>query len=129
MLVEISKKSVYYYEYTVFLNRKRGTDMDSIVERLDEIEKTAEAVVEHAREQKGEVEKEIQEKRDAFDRKLKQETSEELERIQSEAKAQMDRELEEQRVKNRSSVEALKKEYEKCHTQYAQEILRNILEV
>lgn len=103
--------------------------MDSIVEKLDEIEKTAEAVVEHAREQKGEIEKEIQEKRDAFDRRLNQETSKELERIRSEAEKQMNQALEEQRVKNRSSIEALKKEYEKYHTQYAQEIMRNILEV
>ena len=48
--------------------------MDSIVEKLAEIEKTAEAVVEHAMEQKSEVEKDIQGKRDAFDTRLKEET-------------------------------------------------------
>ena len=42
--------------------------MDSIVEKLAEIEKTAEAIVEHAEAQKYEVEREIQAKRDAFDR-------------------------------------------------------------
>ena len=40
--------------------------MDSIVEKLAEIEKTAEAIVEHAEAQKYEVEREIQAKRDAF---------------------------------------------------------------
>lgn len=103
--------------------------MDSIVEKLAEIEKTAEAVVEHAMEQKSEVEKDIQGKRDAFDKRLKEETGRELERIQTEAKEQMDQALEELRIKNRSSIEALKDEYEKNHTQYAQEILKNILEV
>ena len=94
--------------------------MDSIVEKLAEIEKTAEAIVEHAEAQKYEVEREIQAKRD---------TREEVERIRAEAKEQMDQALEEQRLKNRSAIEDLKKEYEERHTWYARQILKNITEV
>ena len=98
--------------------------MDSIVEKLAEIEKTAEAIVEHAEAQKYEVEREIQAKRDAFDRELEMNTREEVERIRAEAKEQMDQALEEQRLKNRSAIEDLKKEYEERHTWYARQILK-----
>lgn len=103
--------------------------MDSIVEKLAEIEKTAEAIVEHAEAQKYEVEREIQAKRDTFDRELEESTRIEVERIRTEAKEQMDQALEEQRLKNRSAIEELKKEYEERHTWYARQILKNITEV
>lgn len=41
----------------------------------------------------------------------------------------MDQALEEQRLKNRSAIEDLKKEYEERHTWYARQILKNITEV
>ena len=44
--------------------------MESVVEKLADIEMTAEAIVEHAEAQKKEIEKEIQRKRDQFDENL-----------------------------------------------------------
>ena len=38
--------------------------MNSVIEKLAEVETTAEAIVEHARQQKGEIERQIQEERD-----------------------------------------------------------------
>ena len=37
--------------------------MNSVIEKLAEVEETAEAIVEHARQQKSEIEKQIQEER------------------------------------------------------------------
>ena len=82
--------------------------MDSIIEKLSDIENTAEAIVEHAEAQKYEIEKKVQAKRDQFD---------------------MDQILEEQREKNRSTIDNLRKEYEENHSAYAQEILKHIIEV
>ena len=48
--------------------------MESVIEKLAEIETTAEAIVEHAEAQKGEIEKKIQTKRDRFDEQLEKET-------------------------------------------------------
>ena len=90
--------------------------MDSIIEKLSDIENTAEAIVEHAEAQKYEIEKKIQAKRDQFDKDL-------------EAEAKMDQILEEQREKNRSTIDNLRKEYEENHSAYAQEILKHIIEV
>ena len=44
--------------------------MDSIIEKLSDIENTAEAIVEHAEAQKYGIEKKIQAKRDQFDKDL-----------------------------------------------------------
>ena len=44
--------------------------MNSVIEKLAEVETTAETIVEHARQQKSEIERQIQEERDQFDRDL-----------------------------------------------------------
>lgn len=56
--------------------------MDSVVEQLSEIEKTAEDIVEYAEKQKTEIEHQIQNERDVFDRETEQAIQEELSRIQ-----------------------------------------------
>lgn len=103
--------------------------MDSIVEKLADIETTAEAIVEHAQVQKSEIEKRIQAKRDRFDQELEEETQKKLEGIRQEADAKMERILAGQRDKNRSMIEGLKEEFEENHKEYAQEILAHIIEV
>lgn len=103
--------------------------MDAIMEKLAEIETTAEAIVERAEARKYEVEKEIQQKRDEFDQKLDEKTQAELARIRQDAEDKMNRIMEEQRLKNRTTIDNLKREYEENHTEYAKEILQCILEV
>lgn len=103
--------------------------MNSIVSKLSDIEKTAEAIVAHAEDQKPAIEHEIQAKRDAFDEKLEQDTQAKLESIRNRMNENTDRILEEQRQKNRSSIEALLQDFELNHTKYAKEILKQITEV
>ena len=92
--------------------------MSSMIERLSEIEETAEAIVEHAEEEKHEIEKKIQAKRDAFDRDLEIEARDKVEQI-----------LEEQRQKNAATIEAMKRDFEEHHNVYAREILKHMVEV
>ena len=92
--------------------------MDSVVERLSEIEKTAEDIVEHAEKQKAEIEHQIQNERDVFDRETEQATQEKMDAV-----------MEEQREKNQKLLEELRKEYEENHEAYAREILEHITEV
>ena len=103
--------------------------MDSVVEQLREIEKTAEDIVEHAEKQKTEIEHQIQNERDVFDRETEQAIQEELSRIRTQAKEKMDAVMEGQREKNRKRLEELRKEYEENHEAYAREILEHITEV
>ena len=98
--------------------------MNTVVKKLADIEATAEAIVEHAQAQKSEIEKKIQAQRDQFDRELEDKTQ-----IRQKAEEKMERILKEQREKNSSTIDNLKKEFEENHTAYAREILAHIVEV
>ena len=103
--------------------------MDSVIEKLSDIEATAEAIVEHAQEQKHEIEKHIQAKRDQFDMELEEETQAKLKKIRDESEKRVEKILKEQREKNQSTIDNIKKEYEENHIIYAREILEHIIEV
>ncbi|MCI8709394.1 MAG: hypothetical protein HFG99_06440 [Dorea sp.] len=103
--------------------------MNSIIEKLAAIEKTAEDIVDNAENQKFEAERQIQAERDEFDRKLEEEVNGRLEAIRSEGRAKMDQALNEERLKHRSVIDSLENEFAEHHTEYAKEILRQILEV
>lgn len=103
--------------------------MDAIIEKLAEIETTAEAIVDSAEKQKFEAEREIQAKRDEFDRNLNAETEKELDKIRTEGKKKMDQALSEERAKNHSMIDCLETEFNEHHTEYAKDILKHILEV
>ena len=80
--------------------------MSSMIERLSEIEETAEAIVE-----------------------LEIETREKVEQIRAEANSRMEQILEEQRQKNAATIEAMKRDFEEHHDVYAREILKHMIEV
>lgn len=103
--------------------------MNTVVKKLADIEATAEAIVEHAQTQKSEIEKKIQAQRDRFDAAIEDETRKQLSKIRQDADAKMERILSEQREKNYSAIDNLKKEFEENHTVYAREILERITEV
>ena len=103
--------------------------MDSIIKRLAKIEETAEAIVENAEKQKFEEEKKIQAKRDEFDRKLNEEVNKQLETIRAEGSKKMEQVLDEERRKHRDTIDNLETEFAQHHTEYAKEILKQILEV
>ena len=103
--------------------------MDSVIKKLADIEAAAEAIVEHAQEQKSVVEKELQAKRDQFDQELEEKTQERIEKIRKNGEDKMNSILEEQRVKNRATIQKLEQEYEENHVAYTEEILKHIIEV
>lgn len=103
--------------------------MDAIIEKLAEIEATAEAIVDSAEKQKFEVEKEIQKRRDEFDRNLNAETEKKLDKIREEGRIKLERAVREESAKNHSMIDSLEKEFKEHHTEYAKEILKQILEV
>ena len=103
--------------------------MNSIIDRLSDIETTAEAIVANAEAQKPAIEREIQDKRDKFDEDLERETQEKIQAIRSRLKEEMDRVLDEQRIRNRATIDNLLKDFETNHTAYAKKILSHITEV
>ena len=88
--------------------------MESIVNRLTEIEDAATAIVQHAEDQKEALNKEYDEKRRKFDEDLEKKTSQLLDSQSGSSDA---------------VIQALQKEYSERHTEYAREILKRITEV
>lgn len=103
--------------------------MKSVIEKLAEIEATAQDIVEHAEVRKRDVEKEVMLMRREFDEKLAKETDEKLQKVRTEREENLNLKMEEERRKNERFIEQLKDEFAKNHTAYANEILKNILEV
>ena len=79
--------------------------MNSVIEKLAEVETTAETIVEHARQQK------------------------KLEKIKEKSQQEVEKVLDRERKKNQTAIDALKQEYEENHEIYAEEIVRHMIEV
>ena len=103
--------------------------MDSIVNKLTEIEDAASAIVQHAEDQKEVLNKEYENKRKAFDAELEKETQLRIDAIRSELEEKTSGILDSQSGSSTEFITALEKEYEEKHTEYAHEILRRITEV
>lgn len=103
--------------------------MDSIVNKLTEIEETASAIVRHAETRKEALDKEYTEKRRAFDEALEAKTETRLNTIRSELEESTSRVLDSQSDSCRELIRSLREEYEEKHTEYAREILKRITEV
>ena len=103
--------------------------MKSVIEKLAEIEATAQAIVEHAEVRKHDGEKEGMLMKKEFDEKLERETTEKIQEIREEREEKVNQKMEEERTKNARVIKQLKEEFDKNLTVYAKEILKNILEV
>lgn len=103
--------------------------MDSIVNKLTEIEDAASAIVAHAETQKEVLDKEYDEKRRAFDEDLEKQTQARINAIRDELEKNTSGILDSQSGASTETIRALQKEYEEKHTEYAHEILRRITEV
>lgn len=103
--------------------------MDSVINKLTEIEEAADAIVAHAEEQKAVLDKEYEARKKEFDRELEAETRGGLSKIQEELEADKKRLLDGQSGANADGIRLLREEYEKHHAKYAQEILNRITEV
>lgn len=103
--------------------------MDSIVNRLTEIEDAAAAIVQHAEDQKEALDKEYDEKQRAFDAELEEKTQARIRSIRDRLEQSTSELLDSHSGQSSAAIEALQKEYDERHTEYAREILRRITEV
>lgn len=103
--------------------------MDSIVNKLTEIEDAASAIVRHAEEQKEVLNREYEEKRRVFDQELETSTQKRLDDIQRGLDIRISSLLSDQSDSGAETLWALRKDYEEKHTEYAHEILKKITEV
>ena len=98
--------------------------MDSVFQKLEDIEMTAEAIVEHAEEEKAVIEKRLQEERDQFDAKLAEDTKQKLD-----SEKKMEQILKEEKERHHSVIDNLENDYNQNRKAYVKEILERIIEV
>ena len=103
--------------------------MDSIVNKLTEIEDAASAIVQHAEDQKEVLNTEYENKRKQFDAELERKTQARIDAIRSDLEKKTSDILDSQSGTSTEMIAALQKEYDEKHTEYAREILRRITEV
>ena len=99
--------------------------MDSVFQKLEDIEMTAEVIVEHAEEEKAAIEKRLQEERDQFDAKLAEDTKQKLDQIKQESEKKM----KEEKERHHSVIDNLENDYNQNRKAYVKEILERIIEV
>ena len=103
--------------------------MDSILNKLTEIESAAVSIVQHAEAEKSILDEKYDEKRRQFDLELESETKKQIQAIQDDLQKKTSQILSSQSDESLAQINALHKEYEENHTLYAQKILRKITEV
>ena len=103
--------------------------METIAEKLSEIEMTARSIVDGAQEQKHQMEMKMQKKRDTFDADMEKETNEKILKIQSDLATNMENLLKKQEEQNNNEIEALKQDFKEHHSEYAKQILERVIKV
>ena len=96
--------------------------MDSIINKLTEIESAASAIVQHAEAEKSALD-------EKFDKKREADTQRQIQEIRDKLEAETSRILSGQSQESQDELNALQKEYDEKHSDYAHEILRRITEV
>ena len=103
--------------------------MDSILNKLTEIESAAVSIVQHAEAEKSILDEKYDEKRRQFDLELESETKKQIQAIQDDLQKKTSQILSSQSDESLAQINALQTEYEEIHTLYAQKSLRKITEV
>ena len=101
--------------------------MDSIINKLTEIEFAASAIVQHAEAEKSALDEKFDKKRMDFDKELEADTQ--IQEIRDKLESETSRILSGQSQESQDELDALQKEYNEKHSDYAHEILRRITEV
>ena len=103
--------------------------METIAEKLSEIEMTARSIVDGAQEQKHQMEMKMQKQRDTFDADMEKETNEKILKIQSDLATKMENLLKKQEEQNNNEIEVLKQDFKEHRSEYARQILERVIKV
>ena len=103
--------------------------MDSIINKLTEIESAASAIVQHAEAEKSALDEKFDKKRMDFDKELEADTQRQIQGIRDKLESETSRILSGQSQESQDELDALQKECDEKHSDYAHEILRRITEV
>ena len=98
--------------------------MDTVINRLSDIEKAAVSVMDGASERKKQMAREMEEKTAAFDAQLEKENQD---RIRSKMEEELQQELRQQSEDAKATMKRLEATYENRHEEYAQALFKNMI--
>ena len=94
--------------------------MDTVINRLSDIEKAAVSVMDGAGERKKQMAREMEEKTAAFDAQLEKENQDRISQIRSKMEEELQQELRQQKEDAKAVMARLEEAYEARHEEYAQ---------
>lgn len=101
--------------------------MDTVIEKISEIESVATSIMDSANERKKSFSQEIQEKTAAFDAQLEKETGEKIQKLQADMEIDMNQRLEKQRNDSIHLLEAMEKRYEEHNMEYVEDLFNTMI--
>ena len=101
--------------------------MDTVINRLSDIEKAAVSVMDGASERKKQMAREMEEKTAAFDAQLEKENQDRISQIRSKMEEELQQELRQQSEDAKATMKRLEATYENRHEEYAQALFEHMI--
>lgn len=101
--------------------------MDTVIEKISEIESAATSIMDDANMRKKAFAKEMEERTAAFDAEIEAETSKQIEALRASMEIDMKNRLEKQRNDSNRVLKAMEERYASHHTQYVEELFYHML--
>lgn len=101
--------------------------MDTVIEKISEIESAATSIMDNANERKKAFAKDMEERTAAFDAQLEAETNKKIEELRAVMEINMNNRLEKQRSDSLKFLRAMEKRYEDHHTQYVENLFNTMI--
>ena len=101
--------------------------MDTVIEKISEIESAATAIMEDANERKMVFAREMEERTAAFDTQLEDETNKRIEELRARMEIEMNERLERQRNDSQNVLRAMDQRYQEHHTEYVEELFKKMI--
>lgn len=123
----------YYYfshsksEFFVKFRQSRRLKMEQILNKLSEIELTAQRIMEDCDRQKQQLSEEAEQKCKNYDEQLETRTAEQIRRIRQQLEEEKDSRLAQLRADTDATFSSLDAHYEQQHSQLSRELFEKIL--
>lgn len=101
--------------------------MDTVISKISEIESAATAIMENANERKKAFAREMEERTAAFDAQLEAETNTRVDELRARMEIEMNERLAKQRDDSKNILEAMERRYQEHHTEYVEELFKNMV--
>ena len=101
--------------------------MDTVINKLWEIEEAAGAITDEANVRKKAFAKEMEERTAAFDAQLEAETNKRIEELRARMEIEMNERLEKQRNDSQNVLRAMEQRYQEHHTEYVEELFKKMI--